>query len=118
MCPRSKLGSSARHRPFTVFATQPGGDLSINAEDYDRGTHPWILSVRATDIRAAYALVNRQQVSIRNGDGIIAISRHDDGARSDDWGWNADVQALIPNWMRQTSGARRTSRRLLGSKRP
>ena len=85
---------------YRIFVSHPGGSWSRNTRDYDVGTHPWVVEVRAENLPTAVHLVHRQRVSVRKGEGIVAVTRHDSGVRAQDWHWHPDVEVLIPDWLK------------------
>jgi hypothetical protein len=100
--PSSFIKSPAvRLKLYVLFTDTPGGDTNRSIT-YSQGSYRRAVKVRAASIRDAYLQLAQQIVSVKNGAGIVSLNRHDTGTRRDDRGWNADVEALIPAWLRQT----------------
>jgi hypothetical protein len=82
---------------YKLFTTGPGGKITSESLDYSRGGYPWIVEVRATSIREAYGLLNRQIAAATSKEvGVVSVDRS--SGPPSEWLWDMDKDTVAPQW--------------------
>jgi hypothetical protein len=104
-------------KSYDLYMDMPNGSITNKSEAYSKGTHKWIVYVRARSIREAYFLAANQKGS---RDGSVGITRIDHKYSPQvDWPWKLPKETYA-EWLhwgeeQKQSGGRPAKARTVNS---